>query len=252
MKHDMANKMAITKNVRRFIAAVNELLNRVHGIEGMGLLFGEPGEGKTTVIAYVCNMMNGVFIRANACMTVTSLLNAILAELGGAPMHRKAHLVHEITRRLMENPRPIFIDEADYLLRQVDMLDTLRDIYDLTGSPVVLIGMEEIARKIQTNGRFARRITQWIEFKGLDLDDAKIVATTVCEVRVADDLLIHLHKAARANIGRMVVGLSKIDKLGKTNGLKEVTLQDWDDRPLFYDQPTFGKRPALSRAEGGR
>lgn len=238
----MRHEMAMTKNVRRLMAAVNDLRDRSLGVEGMGLLYGEPGEGKSTVIAYATNAMNGVFLRANACMTVTSMLAALVAEMGGGPMHRRAPMIQFVTQRLMENPRPIFIDEADYLFRQMEMLDALRDIYDLTGSPVVLIGMEEIARKIQTNGRFARRITQWIEFKGIDLGDARTLADTVSEVKVADDLLHHLHKAARANVGRMVVGLSKIEKLGRTNDLKEVGLQDWDDRPLFYDQPTFGKK----------
>lgn len=239
MKHDMA----MTKNVRRFMAAVNDLRDRPLGVEGMGLLYGEPGEGKSTVIAYTANAVDGKYVRANACWTVTSMLQEISHELGLDKLSRRAPMIQQITKSLMEHPRPIFIDEADYLFRQVDMLDALRDIYDLSiGSPVILIGMEEIARKIQTNGRFARRITQWIEFKGVDLGDARTLADTVSEVRVADDLLHHLHKAARANVGRMVVGLSKIEKLGRTNGLKEVGLQDWDDRPLFYDQPTFGKK----------
>jgi DNA transposition AAA+ family ATPase len=148
----------------------------------------------------------------------------------------------------MERPRPIFIDEADYLLRQADMLDTMRDIYDTTGSPVILIGMEEMARKVQTNGRFARRITQWVEFDGIDLADTRVLADTVCEIGVADDLLAYVHKAARANIGRMTTALARIETFGRTNGHGEVdsdspvTLKDWGKRPLFYDQPRFGRR----------
>ena len=43
---------------------------------------------------------------------------------------------------------------------------------------------------------------------------------------VAIDLLGRLHKAARANVGRIVLGLSKIEQFGKTNGFETVTLKD--------------------------
>jgi hypothetical protein len=107
---------------------------------------------------------------------------------------------------------------------------------------VVLIGMEEFARKVQTRGKFARRITQWVEFSGINTSDTRVLADTLCELHVADDLLKRLHRTARANIGRMTTGLSRIEGFGKTNGLDTVTLSDWGDRPLFFDQPTFSRR----------
>jgi DNA transposition AAA+ family ATPase len=238
----MRHELAKTKNVRLFISAVGELRNRPLGVEGMGLLWGEPGEGKTTVVAYAANTMDGIFLRANACWTVTAMLGALVTELGGAPRARRSVMMDDISQRLMNQERVIFIDEADYLFRQTEMLDTLRDIYDLTGAAVVLIGMERIARTIQDRGRFARRITQWVEFKGVDLDDARTLADTVCEVKLADDLLEHLHREAKANVGRMVVGLARIEQMAKTSGLETVTLDDWADRPLYFDQPKFRKR----------
>ena len=138
--------------------------------------------------------------------------------------------------------QPIFIDETDYLFRRWDVLDVLRDIYDLSGCPVVLIGEEQMARKIQSRGKFARRITRWIEFSGIDIADTQVLVKTVCEVAVADDLLFHLHKSARSNIGRMVVALGSIESFGKSTGISPVTLADWGDRPLFYDEPKFTRK----------
>jgi len=238
----MRHELAKTKNVRRFIGAVSELRNRPMGVEGMGLLWGEPGEGKTTIVAYAANTMDGIFLRANACWTVTSMLSSLLTELGGVPRKRRAAMLDDIARKLMDQERVIFVDEADYLFRQKEMLDSLRDIYDLTGTPVIFIGMEDIARQVQESGRFARRITQWIEFKGVDLDDARVLADTVCECGVADDLLVHVHREAKANVGRMVVGLSRVERLARTNGLETVSKADWNDRPLYFDQPIFRPR----------
>lgn len=238
----MKHEMAMTKNVKRFLAAIRELQNRSLGTEGMGLLWGHPGEGKSTTIAYAANMLNGVFLRANTCWTVTSMLSDLMVELGMSPLHRKAAMINTIVKKLMEKPRPVFVDEADYLFGRADMVDALRDIYDLTGSPVILIGMEEMARKIQTRGKFARRITQWIEFAGIDAADARTLADTVCEIKISDDLLEFVRAEAKANIGRMTTAMSKIESFGRTNTMTAVTRSDWADRMLFYDQPKFRKR----------
>ncbi|MDW7643411.1 MAG: ATP-binding protein [Desulfuromonadales bacterium] len=249
----MTYQMAMTKNLRRFLNAVGELMDRPEGTEGMGLLWGEPGEGKSTAVAYVVSVMDGVFVRAVGCWTVTSMLGELCKELGGHRMLRRSDMIDYITQKLADNPRPIFIDEADYLFRQFEMMDALRDIYDVSGCPVILIGMEDIARKLQAHGRFARRITQWVEFKGVDLDDARVLGETVCKVKVEKDLLAYLHQASRANVGRMVIGFSKIERMAKASGLTSVSLEQWGERELFYDQPVFAsRRGANGNGNGGK
>lgn len=241
MKHEMVK----TKDVRRFMQAVEDLLNRPMGTEGMGLLWGPPGTGKTTSLAYVANVYDAVYVRAVGCWTVTSMLGDLCRELGGKRMLRRSDMVEYIVEELTRDgrqPRPIFIDEADYCFRQFEMIDSLRDIYDLSGCPVILIGMEDIARRIRTHERIARRITQWIEFKGLDLDDTIQVATEVCDSKLSGDLLRHLHKETGGNIGRIIIGLTKIEKFALANGLDTISAAEWGDRPLYFDQPTFGRK----------
>lgn len=239
----MKHEMAMTKNVRRFLGAVRELSTRGPGLEGMGLLGGEPGEGKTTTLAYVSNLVNGVYVRANACWTVTAMLAEISHELGLPRQRLKHPMINAIIGAMLIEPRPIFVDEADYLLRSTDMLDTLRDIYDMVpGACVILVGMEKLAANVRANGRFARRVTQWVEFSGVDVADAATLAATVCEVPVSRDLVEHLHREARGNIGRMVVGLTRIESFGKVNGLEAVDLASWGDRQLFFDQQIHARR----------
>ena len=60
----MNHRMAITKNVKRVLAKVRELEDRPAGVEGMAILWGEPGEGKSTTVAYACNTLDGIFLRA--------------------------------------------------------------------------------------------------------------------------------------------------------------------------------------------
>lgn len=238
-----------TKDVRRFDQGINELLNRSKGVEGQGVVWGPPGVGKTTALTLLANDYDAVYIRALGCSTVTSILGDITRYLGGERKCRRTDMVEFIVTKLTRGiageptprPRPIIVDEADYCIKQFDIMDSLRDIYDISGCPVILVGMEDIARRLQENGRFARRLTQWIEFRGLDLDDTALVAQECCEVKILPDLLEYLHAETCGNVGRIKVGLDKIEKVANANGKAEMARADWGERDLYFDQPIFGK-----------
>lgn len=190
-------------------------------------------------------MYDAVYVRALGCWTVTSMLGTLCEELKGKRKLRRSDMVNYIVHELTKDnakPRPIFVDEADYCFRQFDMIDSLRDIYDMSGCPVVLIGMENIARDIREHDRIARRITQWVEFSGLDMDDTMKVATELSEIEIAPDLIQYIHKQTNGNIGRVVIALSKIEKYAEANGMKSVNADQWAEKPLYFDQPSFGKR----------
>lgn len=233
----MRNKMAIVKNVMNLRASYEALAQRDHGVEGMGLVHGFTGAGKTTAIAWLVNQVEGVYVRAQATWTPSAMLGALMQELGAAPIHRgSAAMVTFIVTKLVERGRPLFIDEADYLLGNLKMLESLRDIHDLSKSPVILIGMEGIEKRLVHRQQLARRITQWVEFLPADLDDARVLADTVCEVELDDDLLAALHAAAKGSAGLMVNGMARIEALAKANGWKKIDADRWGNRPFFLSQ----------------
>lgn len=248
----MKKEMAITKNVERLLKAVRSLKESPHGIERMGLLYGLAGEGKTTSVDHVIDKTDGIALRAKRCWTVTAMLAELATELRCPEKikrsNRAAVMVNSIIEHLNTHPRPLFCDEIDHMFaphnrtRGTDILETLRDIYDTVKVPVILVGEENSAINIQENGRFARRITQWVEFKGIDSEDARTVAETCCEVGIADDLLAHLYQEAGANVGRIIVGINAIERHGKSLGMKEVDLSTWGERPLFFDAPVFARK----------
>jgi DNA transposition AAA+ family ATPase len=242
-----------TKDLRKFIDAIEALLDRPSGTEGMGLLWGPPGTGKSTALALVSNLYDGVYVRALGCWTVTSMLGDLCSGLEGKRKLRRADMVEFIVNQLTKDnlrPRPIFVDEADYCFRQFDMIDSLRDIYDLSGCPVILVGMENIARDIREHDRIARRITQWIEFSGLDMEDAIQVTDELCEVKLEQDLIDYLYVQTNGNIGRMVIGLTKIENFAQVNGMSRINAEQWGGRSLYFDQPTFRKRSSPKGPNG--
>jgi hypothetical protein len=113
------------------------------------------------------------------------------------------------------------------------MLDTLRDIHDTSNVPVILIGHEGTERRLVHRAQLARRISEWVEFRPLDKEDARILANTVAEVDIADDLLADLHAQSKGSTGLMTVGLARIESMAKANGWKTVDADQWQGRAFF-------------------
>ena len=96
---------------------MTRIMVREDGVPGMGLLYGEPGLGKTKTSLWWAARNDGIFVRTKKLMTGRWLLEEIVAELGEAPAFRTADLFRQIRDQLLERPRAIFIDEIDYCRR---------------------------------------------------------------------------------------------------------------------------------------
>jgi len=245
-----------TKDVRKFSQSIDDVLNVSSGVEAtkMAVLWGHAGTGKTTALAHMVCVYDGIYIRAMSCSTVTSILGDLCKELGGKRMCRRTDMIEFIAEELTRDnraPRPIFVDEADYCFRRFDMVEALRDIHDIAKASVILVGMENIAKAIRSHEQIARRVIKWVNFRGLDLEDTTKVAAELCEVPLSPCLLDYVHRETLGNIGRAVIALEKIEQFALANGFDgPVTAAAWGERPLYFDQPTFktGKFKDSSRA----
>lgn len=226
--------VAPVKNVIATQTAFDSLCTRSYGVPGIGLIHGDTGRGKTTAVAYLFNQVNGVLVRARANDTTSSLLGRIVSELGAAPMGRNSRMVDYIIEQMSMHERPLFIDEADYLMGDLKMLETIRDLYDATEVPVVLIGMDQIARRISERKQFFNRISEWVEFKPADLDDVMTMAGEMLEdgISVDPDLLEQLRLSSNGEMRRITIGLAQIEKLARANDLEYVMPDHWGDMPF--------------------
>jgi len=222
------------KNVARLIVAGESLTSRTCGMPGMGLIYGQTGAGKTTATTWYVNKCNGVYVRAMSLWSPSSMMKAISKELDIAPVRSLSDMADNIVIKLAETGRPLFLDEADYLLDQKRMVEALRDLHDLSTVPVILIGMAGIQRKIQMRKQVSGRLAQWIEFRPCDLEDVRMLASGLCEVDVADDLVANLHTKTHGLARNIVVGLSRIEERGKRKGKDSMALADWPKSEPFF------------------
>lgn len=239
----MRSKIVPVSNIQRLTEAANALLERATGMPGMGLIYGETGFGKTTGVTWLITRVNGVYVRALATTTPSSLLASIARELDLAPRPSNVQTVEAIVQKLAVTGRPLFIDEADYLIENKRTVETLRDIHDLATVPVVLIGMAGVQRKIQSRQQLTGRIAQWVEFQPASLADCQALARELAEVTIADDLLKRVHETTRGSVRLIVVGLNRVEGYARARGMNAIALKDWPAQADFFlgNAPRAGK-----------
>lgn len=229
----MKNKIVLTKNIAALSDAAEALLRRAPGMPGMGLVHGETGAGKTTAVTWLVNRRNGVYVRANAVWTPSAMFAAILRELGRHAHGSCATMLGDIVEALSLSGRPLFVDEADYLIDSKRMSESLRDIHDMTSVPVLLVGMAGIDQRLSGRRQLTGRVMQDVQFGPLDREDAKTIARELCDLRVKADLLDYAVERAGRYIRNLVVALGRIEQYAKSRGMDSIGLAEWGKRDLI-------------------
>jgi len=238
----MRYKVLPVKNVVALQDASKALMDRPIGLPGMGMVSGPTGYGKTTACTWLVNQVHGVYVRALRLWTPKSMLSAIARELD---IHIRrmsnAEIAESIVHALAATGRPLFLDEADYVIESRRLTDTLRDIHDMSTVPMILIGMHGIERRIRGNEQLTGRMSQWVRFSGADMVDARMLADGLSEVKIEQSLLKKLHAAASpkddlsgAEIRRLMVGIGQIENYAVKQGLDTIGANEWPKGRDFF------------------
>lgn len=244
----MQFKTVPVKNVQRLSEAAEMLTTRAKGVPGIGIVDGETGFGKTTSITWLVCQVHGVLVRAKAGWGTkragpARLLRAILTELDIEPRGDSDRMLDDVIMALRASGRTLFIDEANHLVRNEAMIETIRDIHDSSLQPVILIGYTGLDRQLSQYRQFTRRVLQHVRFEPADFADAQLLARQLCDIPIADDLLQRMHTRSQGSVGELIVGLARAESLGRTRGLTKVTAADWGKKDDFF---TGGAIPAAT------
>jgi DNA transposition AAA+ family ATPase len=231
----MKPKTAQTKNILKAYDAYQTIASAAaNGIPAMGMFSGVAGLGKTTAGAWLFTEADGILVRCLKADTLGTFLERLAIDLGLDIRQRKADMINYIVRELAQTNKPLFIDEADYLAEKFNVLETIRDIYDLANVPIILIGYAELPKKLKRLPQLHSRISQHVEFLPADADDLKIMATELLEGCVIEsDLQQQLLRESKGNFRRITVGLSSIEKFCHVNDINSISAQQWANNPFF-------------------
>ncbi len=225
----MRKIFARTQNVKNFITLMNNLQSRADGVPGMALVYGEPGLGKTQAVLWWAAQNEAVFIRSTNLMSGRWLLEEVVEELGEVPFYKCSDLFKQCVRQLKEEPRVIIVDEIDYLVSDSRAIETLRDIHDKTGTPVVLVGMGQADKKLMRYRHLYDRLSEKLKFEPFTQKDIKDIIEQLCEVKMTDCGVNYIY--SQTNRFRQIVKLiNKAENIAKANDLNaidEATLKEF-------------------------
>ncbi|HDH51256.1 MAG TPA: AAA family ATPase [Nitrospirae bacterium] len=220
---DMKRVFVKTHNVKAFIGALDRIKNRPAELPGLALIFGDPGLGKTKTSMWWCAQKDndGIFLRTKKLMTGRWLLEELVAELGEAPMWKTSDLFRQAIDQLLTQPRIVFVDEIDYLTRDARVIETLRDIHDITGSAFIFLGMSMADKKLMRYRHLYDRFSEILKFNELTEADVSTITLEMCEVKLKDDAVKFIYGQTK-RFRSVVKWLYKAEHITRTNNLKEV------------------------------
>lgn len=209
-----------TKNVKRFVALMDELQKLPPNIPKLALVYGDHGLGKSQAIQWWADKNDSVYVRATQGMTSRWLLSEIAEELGEDPYWHTQETFELIEKYLRQHPKVIIVDEIDYLIEK-HTVETLRDLHDKTACPIVLVGMGTADKKLARYPHLVDRLYKTLKFEQFNAEDIREIIANLTEVNFTDDGINYL--ATRTNQFRQLVKLiNKIEKLSKTNKIQEI------------------------------
>jgi len=211
-----------TQNVKNFIGLVENLIKKPKNIPKMGLVYGEPGLGKSQTALWLACKYDGIYLRASNLMTGRWLLEEMVKELDEIPRFLTSDNFNIVVKKLKQNPQIIFIDEIDYLMNNYKSIETLRDIHDETDCPIIFIGMGLAHRKLERYKHLYDRFSEIIKFETFGVNDLSQIINQLSEVTFTPDAIEYIH--SKYNRFRQIVQLiNQMETFSKDNNLAEIT-----------------------------
>ena len=214
-----------TKNVKAFISMVTKLKQTPKNLPRMGLVYGEPGLGKTHAIVWLMLKQNAVVVTAKNGMTTRWFLSELVSELGETPSFHVSALFEQATIKLIEKPKILIVDEIDYLVNESRTIETIRDLHDKTGIPILLVGMGSVDKKLRRYHHLFDRIVEIYRFLPFDEEDVREIVKTLADVEIDDEVISLIYK--KGNRFRQIVKqIAKIEEIAITNECKIIRKED--------------------------
>lgn len=240
-------------NVQRFNAAMSNLKGAA---EQMLLVYGPPGMGKTTTAAFSYIKQNGLLITCLTGLTQKSLLHLLLREFGIVPRQTtNAQMLIQVIELLGQDPRPLFIDEADRLFENKRLFESIRDIHDQAQVPVIMLGASSAAgfvgvdQHLRRYPQLADRIAHWVQFTPATKRDFGLLQGVYCPgVQLSEGLAARILSNSSGNIRKIRIGLKNCQLVAQRKNTSTLSESDFGRTDLIVE---MGQRTQPAEALHG-
>ena len=238
-----------TRNYMRFLGAMNDLEMRGSAECRLIVVDGPPGLGKTTILSLWADDEDCTYLRAKTDWDPYWMLGELLQALGvmnpprGHQLRFNAALAalaeHARDAAVVQRQFVVVVDEADHVSTKGKLIDTIRDLTDISGVPFILVGMGQIRDNLTRYPQTASRINRYIRFEPATVEEVGEFLATKCEVPVAEDLTAFVHRATGGFNREIMEAIRSIERFGLRNPPADgngLTLRDMAGQHLTNDR----------------
>lgn len=219
--------IANLRNVMSMVTLVQRVVDRGPMLPGMATFYGPSGFGKTTAATYAANVFNAVHIEVRSTWTKKTFASVLCEELGLPAGRTVADMINQIARELQGTQKPLFVDEADTAVQR-GMLEMIRDLYEMSGTAVIMIGEENLPRTLTKSERVHGRMLDWVGAEAAVIDDVFHLAPHYAKgVEIEDALAEMLLQDSGHSIRRVCVNLAALQEHARSTGRDRITKRDW-------------------------
>jgi hypothetical protein len=229
--------VAPLRNIAVLESLLVRIIERPDHLPGIGIFSGPSGFGKSTAVAYVVSHRDAIYMEVRSTATKKSFLTALLNSMGHKPARTVAEMADQVAEDLLLSNRPLLLDEADNLVER-NLIELVRDLYEQSKAPVILIGEERLPQKLTAWERFHGRVMDWQQALPADAKDVQTLARHYTpHLQMNHDLVDKLVREAHGSVRRIVTNLDRINAIALSEGWELVGLKEWGDRPLYTSNP---------------
>ncbi|WP_427550918.1 AAA family ATPase [Methylomonas sp. MS20] len=211
-------------NMRQCQVALERAIERHAGLPGLVCFYGPSGWGKSLSSNYLCNSVRGYYVQIKSLWSKKVILQKILGEMGIKPAPTCGEMLDQVCDQLAASGRPLIIDEMDHIVDK-KAVELVRDIYEGSQAPILIIGEENLPQKLKKWERFHGRILAFVPALPVDLEDAKRLASVYAQgIECADDLLRKLVADSHGSVRRVCVNLDQVREAAAEQGVRQVDL----------------------------
>lgn len=220
--------LANIRNIAQCYEAVERTLKRNPLLPGISAFYGPSGFGKSTAANYVATKTNAFYVQVKSTYTKKSFAEAVLREMSIPIPKTLSEQMELASAELAKSGRPLIIDEFDHLLTG-NKVEIVRDLYEASQGTFLIIGEEQLARKLEKWERFHGRVLNWVPALPSDLNDVIALATIYApSIEIDLAVLERLVAVVRGSTRRVSTNLEMLHEYALDEGVAHVTLENLD------------------------
>jgi len=211
-------------NIAQCQTALERAISRSANLPGLVCFYGPSGWGKSLSSNYLCNTQRGYYVQVKSIWSKKVFLSKILGEMGIKPAHTTGEMLDQVCDQLSASGRPLVIDEMDHLVDK-NAVELVRDIYEGSQAPILIIGEEQLPQKLKKFERFHGRVLAFVPALPVTLADAHELAQVYAQgVQCGEDLLAHLVHESHGSVRRVCVNLDQAREEAAAHGANAIDL----------------------------